>query len=233
MLQASSSLLKACSPHLTPAPFSICLILRLNPSWVSQFLFLIVFYYFLRIFQEGEMAENPLFRSFNLFYGYYQLFLKENKIIHDFIQTTLFLFPFSFFRRIFIIFRVIRSEWIFPHHSMNSRSVSTELTVSEDADDYNENKNTDKIFHSYILYICYQIHGGIYEWRPQVFDFIGAGGRSRTDDLLITKYTPWRALLFHILANACKYLHSRNIWRGKAFIYLHIFADTNCTITAQ
>ena len=101
MFQASSSLLKACSPHLTPAPFSICLILRFNPSWVSQFLFLILFYYFLPIFQEVEMAENRLFSSFSHFYGYYQLFLQENKIIHDFMQMTLFLFPLSFFRKIF------------------------------------------------------------------------------------------------------------------------------------
>ena len=157
MLQASSSLLKACSPHLTPAPFPICLILRFNPSWVSQFLFLILFYNFLRILQEGEMAENPLRRSFSLFYGYYPLFLNENKIIHDFMQTTLSLFPLFFFGRIFIIFRVIRSEWIFPHHPTNSRPVTTELTVSEYADNYDKNKNADKIFHSYTRYICCQI----------------------------------------------------------------------------
>ena len=157
MLQASSSLLKACSPHLTPAPFSICLILRFNPSWVSQFLFLILFYYFLRIFQEGEIAENRLFSSFNHIYGYYRLFLQENKIIHDFKQMTLFLFSLSFFRRIFIIFRVICSEWIFPQHSMNSRSITAELTVSKDADDNDENKNDDKVFHSrlhIIMVIC-------------------------------------------------------------------------------
>jgi hypothetical protein len=31
---------------------------------------------------------------------------------------------------------------------MNSRSITAELTVSKDADDYDENKNDDQVFHS-------------------------------------------------------------------------------------
>jgi hypothetical protein len=31
---------------------------------------------------------------------------------------------------------------------MNSRSITSDLTVSKDADDYDENKNDDKVFHS-------------------------------------------------------------------------------------
>ena len=103
------------------------------------------------------MAKKRCFGSFELFSLYYQLFLKANKKLRHLIRMTLFLFPRSFFRKIFIIFRVIRSERIFPDHSserifpdhsMDSRSITADLTVSKDADDYDENKNDDQVFHS-------------------------------------------------------------------------------------
>ena len=94
------------------------------------------------------MEKKRCFGSFELFSLYYQLFLKANKKLRHLIRMTLFLFPLSFFRKIFIIFRVIRSERIFPDHSMDSRSITADLTVSKDADDYDENKNDDQVFHS-------------------------------------------------------------------------------------
>jgi len=74
------------------------------------------------------------------------------------IIATVHLFLFS--RMIFLfIFRRICSEGIFPYHAFNSLFITGEFTVGTEADDYYDNENDNKVFHSKNPFRFYQKKG--------------------------------------------------------------------------
>src|SRR4030067_1616033 len=57
------------------------------------------------------------------------------------------------------IFRRIRSKGIFPYHAFNSLFITGEFAVGKEADDYYDNENDNKVFHSKNPFRFYQKKG--------------------------------------------------------------------------